>query len=295
MRGARRRLQLHPGPELARPARGQRARPLSAASGPGGRLSVAERGEPRRRESRERQLAADERRLRPAPGRRGRRPLQAVLRRRRRRPATQAFCVRRARGARGDARRLRARAGAPGRRQARSRRSRAPAVGGGDRAGGVLRRDARGRPGRSRRDAARSYEALAQMGERGFLSTTAGLLAHALCALGEDDEADRFSRASEDAAAPEDVFSQVLWRSARAKVRARRGDAEAAEAPAREAVGSRSGPISSTHGGRAAGPRGGPRALGPEGRGGVAAKDAAERLERKGNLVSLARARAAVP
>ena len=58
------------------------------------------------------------------------------------------------------------------------------------------------------------------MGERGFLSTIAGFLAQALCAQGEYDEAERFSRASEAAAAPDDVMSQVLWRTARAKVRA---------------------------------------------------------------------------
>jgi tetratricopeptide (TPR) repeat protein len=81
-----------------------------------------------------------------------------------------------------------------------------------------------------------SYTTLEQMGERGFLSTIAGFLAHALCALDEHDEAERFSHASEVAAAPDDVLSQVLWRTARAKVRAQRGDAEAAEALASEAV-----------------------------------------------------------
>ena len=142
----------------------------------------------------------------------------------------------------------------------------------------------------------RSYEALAEMGERSFRSTIAGLLAHALCALGEDDEAERFSRACEDAAAPEDVFSQVLWRSARAKVLARRGDAEAAEAAAREAVAiaERTDLVNTQAdalldlaqvlalAGRADEAR-------------AAAQDAAERFERKGNVTSLARARAAVP
>jgi predicted ATPase len=141
-----------------------------------------------------------------------------------------------------------------------------------------------------------SYEALAEMGERSFRSTIAGLLAHALCALGEDDEAERFSRACEDAAAPQDVFSQVLWRSAQAKVLARRGDAEAAEAAAREAVeiAERTDLVNTQAdalldlaevlalAGRADEAR-------------AAAGDAAERFERKGNVTSLARARAAVP
>jgi ATP/maltotriose-dependent transcriptional regulator MalT len=141
----------------------------------------------------------------------------------------------------------------------------------------------------------RSYEALAEMGERGFRSTIAGLLAHALCALGEDDEADRFSRACEDAAAPEDAFSQVLWRSARAKVLARRGDAGPAEAAAREAVeiAERTDLLNT----QADALLDLAEVLERSGRNDearAAAQDAAECFERKGNLVSLARARAAV-
>jgi tetratricopeptide (TPR) repeat protein len=74
------------------------------------------------------------------------------------------------------------------------------------------------------------------MGERGYLSSVAALLAHALSGLGRLDEAERFSRKSEDAAAADDAFSQVLWRSARAKIRARRGELAVAEELAREAV-----------------------------------------------------------
>jgi ATP/maltotriose-dependent transcriptional regulator MalT len=74
------------------------------------------------------------------------------------------------------------------------------------------------------------------MGERGYLSTSAALLAHALYAQNELDEAERFTRLSEDAAASEDVFSQVLWRAVRAKIRARRGELAEAEAMGREAV-----------------------------------------------------------
>jgi predicted ATPase/class 3 adenylate cyclase len=81
-----------------------------------------------------------------------------------------------------------------------------------------------------------SYEALEQMGERSFLSTIAALLAHALYAFAEYDEAEVFSRESKKAAAADDVFSQVLWRSALAKIEARRGEIERAEQLAREAV-----------------------------------------------------------
>jgi tetratricopeptide (TPR) repeat protein len=86
------------------------------------------------------------------------------------------------------------------------------------------------------RVAREAYVLLEQMGERSYLSSMAALLAHALSERGELDEAERFSRVSEDAAAADDAFSQVLWRSARAKTCARRGELAEAEALAREAV-----------------------------------------------------------
>jgi tetratricopeptide (TPR) repeat protein len=93
-----------------------------------------------------------------------------------------------------------------------------------------------GDPAAAARALRASYEALERMGERGFLSTIAGQLAHALYAQGEHSEAEWFSRASENVAASDDVYSQLLWRSARAKVRARLGELEPAERLAREAV-----------------------------------------------------------
>jgi tetratricopeptide (TPR) repeat protein len=81
-----------------------------------------------------------------------------------------------------------------------------------------------------------AFAILERMGERSYLSSAAALLAHALTGLDQLDEAERFSRTSEDAAASEDAFSQVLWRSARAKIRARRGEHGEAEGLAREAV-----------------------------------------------------------
>ena len=130
------------------------------------------------------------------------------------------------------------------------------------------------------------------MGERSFRSTIAGLLAQALCALGEDDETDRFSRVCEETAAEEDVFSQVLWRSARAKVLARRGEGDAAEAAAREAVAiaERTDLLNT----QADALLDLAEVLALSGRtdeAKAAAREAAERFERKGNLPSLARAR----
>jgi tetratricopeptide (TPR) repeat protein len=81
-----------------------------------------------------------------------------------------------------------------------------------------------------------SFATLDQAGERGYLSSIAGFLSHALIAEGEDVEAERFSRECEEAAAAEDVLSQVLWRTARAKLRARHGLLDEAEALTREAV-----------------------------------------------------------
>ena len=81
-----------------------------------------------------------------------------------------------------------------------------------------------------------SFATLDEVGERAYLSTIAGFLAHALIVEGRYEEAERFSLESEDAAAPADVLSQVLWRTARAKVRAWQGEVEQAEALVREAV-----------------------------------------------------------
>jgi predicted ATPase/class 3 adenylate cyclase len=82
-----------------------------------------------------------------------------------------------------------------------------------------------------------SYLTLDEGGERAYLSTIAGFLAHALHAGGEDDEAERFARESEEAASPDDRISQILWRTARAKILARQGELDRAETLAREAVG----------------------------------------------------------
>jgi ATP/maltotriose-dependent transcriptional regulator MalT len=80
------------------------------------------------------------------------------------------------------------------------------------------------------------YDELEQMGERGFLSTIAGMLAHALYAQGEADDAERYSRESERLAASDNVFSQMSWRGSRAKVLAQRGETDRAVALAQEAV-----------------------------------------------------------
>ncbi len=91
-------------------------------------------------------------------------------------------------------------------------------------------------PGAAAADLVAAYDVLLRFGERGFLSTIAGYLAHVYYALGDLEEAERYAGVSKDAAADDDWISQGLWRSALAKVLARRGDVDPALALAREAV-----------------------------------------------------------
>jgi len=81
-----------------------------------------------------------------------------------------------------------------------------------------------------------SFDELERMGDRGFNSTIAGMLANALEAQELDEDAIRFSRESERLAPADDSYSQALWRTARAKVLVRRGQVEQAEALAEQAV-----------------------------------------------------------
>jgi tetratricopeptide (TPR) repeat protein len=80
------------------------------------------------------------------------------------------------------------------------------------------------------------YEKLDRMGERELLATTAALLAHAVYAQDRPEEAEELCRVSERIAPAEDVATQVMWRSVAARIRAKRGEADAAEALARRAV-----------------------------------------------------------
>ena len=72
--------------------------------------------------------------------------------------------------------------------------------------------------------------------ERGLQSTAAGLLANALYELDRLDEADAEAAHAAHLGSSDDVATQMLWRQARAKVLARRGDHIPAERLAREAV-----------------------------------------------------------
>lgn len=131
------------------------------------------------------------------------------------------------------------------------------------------------------------------MGERAYLSTAAALLAHMLYEQDELAEADKFARASEETAAPVDAFSQLLWRSARAKIRARRGEPAVAEALAREAVALADATDMRTRRVTRGPDLGEVPLLDGRAAEAVAVLDeAAARFEQKGNLVSLGHVRA---
>ena len=83
----------------------------------------------------------------------------------------------------------------------------------------------------------KDFAALEAMGERNYISTVAGMLGDVLYRKGDLEGADHFSRVCEEVAAPDDVLSQFLWRSVRARVLARQGELEEAERLVTEALG----------------------------------------------------------
>jgi len=82
----------------------------------------------------------------------------------------------------------------------------------------------------------RSCELLEELGEVGHRSLAAGQLAASLYALAQLDEAHEWTETAEELAPKGDVSSQMLWRQARARILARRGDNVKADELARAAV-----------------------------------------------------------
>jgi class 3 adenylate cyclase/tetratricopeptide (TPR) repeat protein len=74
------------------------------------------------------------------------------------------------------------------------------------------------------------------MGERASGSTVAAGLADALYEQGRYEEAERYTRTSEEWGAPDDMATQMFWRRVRGKVLARLGRMEEAERLAKEAA-----------------------------------------------------------
>jgi class 3 adenylate cyclase/tetratricopeptide (TPR) repeat protein len=81
-----------------------------------------------------------------------------------------------------------------------------------------------------------AFERFSQLGETGYLSTCAALLAEALLEQGLDDEAEDFTRRSQATAAEDDLYSQIPWRVIRSHLLAAQGREEEALGLAREAV-----------------------------------------------------------
>jgi predicted ATPase/class 3 adenylate cyclase len=73
------------------------------------------------------------------------------------------------------------------------------------------------------------YRRLDEMGERNYISTTAGLLADVLYQQGRYDESAEFAAVCQQLASPDDVPSQFHWRCVQGKLRARQGAFDEAE------------------------------------------------------------------
>ena len=97
-------------------------------------------------------------------------------------------------------------------------------------------RTLQGDPSGAERELRPGYETLKRGGETSHFSSHAHELSRAVYEQGRYDEAEQLASESKASARPNDVHSQILWRSSRAKVLARRGEADDAERLAREAV-----------------------------------------------------------
>ena len=93
-----------------------------------------------------------------------------------------------------------------------------------------------GDPVRAEAGLRRDYAVLEALGERYYLSTIAAALAHVLLAQDRIEDAARYGTVASELAGDDDVWSQVLWRSAQAKARARQGAAAEARELALDAV-----------------------------------------------------------
>jgi tetratricopeptide (TPR) repeat protein len=81
-----------------------------------------------------------------------------------------------------------------------------------------------------------AHDEVSKLGELGYQATAAALLAHAICAQGRFEEAEEYCRIAREIGAEDDFATQVLWRSAQAKVLSARGDHAEAAGLARAAV-----------------------------------------------------------
>jgi tetratricopeptide (TPR) repeat protein len=136
---------------------------------------------------------------------------------------------------------------------------------------------------------------LTALGDRGYMSTVAALLAEVLHAQGHNDEAELFATTCRETAAPEDVAAQHHSRSIDAKLAAAAGHLDEAEALARESVRLiRTTDMVDLQGDALVTLAGVLRASGSFDAAAATLREAVSLFEGKGNLVSAQRARAAL-
>ncbi|HEY2437335.1 MAG TPA: hypothetical protein VGH93_09140, partial [Solirubrobacteraceae bacterium] len=90
--------------------------------------------------------------------------------------------------------------------------------------------------GAAERELRKDYQTLEQMGERNYISTTAGMLAEVLYRQGRYEESGELAAVCRRLASAEDVASQFLWRCVQAKLLARDRRYEGADVIIAEAI-----------------------------------------------------------
>jgi class 3 adenylate cyclase/DNA-binding SARP family transcriptional activator len=137
------------------------------------------------------------------------------------------------------------------------------------------------------------YQSMLRKDARPMAATWAASLARVLVELGRDGEALKLTNESEELAAPDDPTAEVPWRGARARILARRRQAEDAERLAREgvALAERTDWLN-LHGEALMDLADVLRLIGRLDEAAVAARNAAKVFDRKGNTVMASRARA---
>ncbi|MGA9161040.1 MAG: hypothetical protein WB297_09290, partial [Actinomycetota bacterium] len=136
------------------------------------------------------------------------------------------------------------------------------------------------------------YEAHRSVGAEAYQATSAACLADILVQLGRDDEALEFAQEGEELSVEGDISAQVPSRFAKAKVLARRGESHQAGRLAREAVSIAEGTDwLNLQGDAQMALAEVLRLAGRSNEAADAAKQAAERYERKGNVVAAGWAR----
>jgi class 3 adenylate cyclase/tetratricopeptide (TPR) repeat protein len=93
-----------------------------------------------------------------------------------------------------------------------------------------------GRAGMAELPLRAAVERLASMGDGDRLATTLAMLAQAVFAQGQLQEAEQLCRMAAGAGAPDDIVTQVIWRGVKAKILAHQGRSAEAETLARDAV-----------------------------------------------------------